>query len=111
MAVAESCVGGVIDLTPFVEEADRDALSVELTAQLCKKGYAVVRHPSCTAEKSRNILSLMQSYLQQDQGTKMLDVRSETTFSVGLTPEHTETQFCAFDDECKDVIKSLESTP
>lgn len=101
----------VVNLSPFLTDPSSDQALSE-----CKKAAeAFIKFSACsildervTEEDNSKFLNLLEDYFDQPRNVKMLDVRPELAYQVGVTPDHTEMPRCGRDLKCMEYIQSLE---
>lgn len=87
----------IIDLQALLNLAPGEAPSAEILATaaiaadaLHKYGLLLVRDSRATEEMNDNFLDLLESYFEQPEEVKLVDVRKEMYYQVGTTPSRVE---------------------
>ncbi|OCF78064.1 hypothetical protein I204_02070 [Kwoniella mangroviensis CBS 8886] len=100
-----------VSLAPFL----LDPLSAESKFE-CQKaaesliltGALIVRDERATKEANDRFLDLFEDYFEQGERELKRDERPEVGFQVGVTLENTEKPKCASDENCQNIISSLD---
>lgn len=77
----------------------------ELVQQLHKTGCLVVKDDDISLEANERFLDMMEVYFGQSTEEKMRDMRPDSHYQVGVTPEGVELSRCTQDPKCMEFIE------
>lgn len=100
-----------IDLTNYLDEKlntnEIKKLSIKLLDNIHKTGILIIRDPRVKKNDNEQFINMMERYYSLPKNVKYKDVRKESHYQVGITPENIEKPL----DHCDKIYHMINNDP